>query len=43
MKIEFGKYDQNKDLWYIRNGQYLMLATQDEVKELLKQMKEAGF
>jgi hypothetical protein len=43
IKIEFGKYDSDKNLWYIRRGQYLILATQDDVKELLKQMKQEGF
>ena len=42
-KIEFGKYGSDEDLWYILHGQYLILATRDEVKDLLKQMKEAGF
>ena len=43
MKIKFGKSGLGENYWYIENNQGSVLVTPEEVKELLKQMKEAGF
>lgn len=43
MKITFRRSGVGGNFWYIESNQGSVVLTSDEVKELVKQMKEAGF
>ena len=43
MKITFRRSGFGGNYWYIESNQGSVVLTSDEVKELVKQMKEAGF
>ena len=43
MKITFGKYGLGDNYWCIENNEGILVITPEEAKELVKQIKKAGF